>query len=454
MTTFPIITNGVPRDRSSRSCVPNAVPRACFAALLGALLASGGSVVVVVVGTGCGGSGAKAKQDPTTPESSGEVTYGTLPDKDSKAGTDKPALPDPSDAVAEAPAEQPEAEPAVPVEPPKPPGEDLSDEEKQQRVTRHLAEARQHLRQKNADGMISAALATLDVDQTSVEAMILLGHGYFLKGWDDKSRAVLEEALRRQPDLAGNDAKLWMIFGLLMSRAGREEESLQLYGRATEKNPDYTEAWINRGVIYLRRNAFLYVENGETIGALPSFERANGLQLGAAMTDDDRAGCRCKQAATCAHLGAAYRGVSSLSGQPRDELLVRAERCFKNAMTVRSDYAPAYYDAGLLYLDAEPYPGLEKKPRLERAMTYLKRYRELAGITTDAALVARADEYLVTAQKEWDKEDKLEKRKKERDEKKRQRELKDQEKARAKAAETAPEPSGDEPAPAPEGTVQ
>src|SRR5690606_8701918 len=56
-----------------------------------------------------------------------------------------------------------------------------------------------------------------------------------------------------------------------------------------------------------------------------------------------------------------------------------AEASFLTALKLRPSYAQAYFDLGILYLDADPFPGLERKQRLEKSISYLTKYRELAG---------------------------------------------------------------------------
>ena len=64
-------------------------------------------------------------------------------------------------------------------------------------------------------------------------------------------------------------------------------------------------------------------------------------------------------AVTLTALGSAYRGRSAdyPPGAPeRAQYIQQAEATYKRALSANPSYGPAYYDLGLLYLDADPFP--------------------------------------------------------------------------------------------------
>jgi hypothetical protein len=95
----------------------------------------------------------------------------------------------------------------------------------------------------------------------------------------------------------------------------------------------------------------------------------------------------------------------------RDQLLRRAESEYKLALQQDPSYAPAYFDTGILYLDADPFPGLETLTRLQQAQKFLSQYKQTAGPSG----LPIADDYLAASQKGIEREQKLLERKKKKD---------------------------------------
>src|SRR5262249_32328627 len=146
---------------------------------------------------------------------------------------------------------------------------------------------------------------------------------------------------------------LWMLLGLVYDRTNREDQALAAYEKATQIKADYLAALINKGSIYLKRKRYA--------DAIPVFEQV--VQI-----DDSTARAHTS-------LGAASRGRSAdVTGAQRDQLLRRAEAELKLALSKDGNYAPAYYDLGILYLDADPFPGLETLARLQLAQKNLSQY--------------------------------------------------------------------------------
>jgi tetratricopeptide (TPR) repeat protein len=326
-----------------------------------------------------------------------------------------------TDAPADTPkpADEPKAEPPPPEEtvaktpPPKPPGQDLPPEERDRIVKSHLTIGREAERKGDADAMIREAMAVLDVDETNVEAMVLLATGYFLKGSLDKAEAITDEALKQAA--ARKNAKLYMLRGLIFSKTERVDQALEAYTLATEIDPGYAAAWTNRGIILLDRRVFSELNPGKKDGAVACFEAAMGL-IG-----------RNRSAPAHTHLGSAYRGQANDDKSRRDDLLKKAEAEFKTAMTVDPSYAPAYHNLGLLYFDADPFPGVDKLARLDLALRYLREYKRIMGPSLKAG--DKVEEYMATAQRSYELEEKKRKREEEKRKKQEEKERKKKEKA-------------------------
>jgi tetratricopeptide (TPR) repeat protein len=375
----------------------------------------------------CGGSG---KQDVKNPgdvndsligqSSPGDVPLSGVaktPEQDQKAEEEKAA------------AEAAEPEP-IKKEPPKPPGQDLPAEERERIIKSRLALGAEAEKRKDADGMVREAMGVLDVEETNVDAMILLAHGYYLKGNLDKTEAVLTEGLKQEAAL--KRGKLWMLFGLVYDKTDREDQALVAYTKATESNPNYAAAWTNRGVIMQKRKVFA----GDG-GAVACFEKALNLTG------------RNKVAKLHLHLGAAYRGLSTDQPAQRDKLLRDAENELKAAITLDPNYAAAYFNLALLYFDADPFPGLEKLNRLSTAMRYMNEYKRVMGAAYKPG--DKVEEYLTTAQKAYEQEEKAQKRKRDKEEKDKAKKAKEAAEPPKPAdpppAETPPPGEGQPPAP-------
>ena len=109
------------------------------------------------------------------------------------------------------------------------------------------------------------------------------------------------------------------------------------YKKAVALDPSYVSALVNLGVHQLRNKQY-----GD---AVETFEKLTG-QLGR------------NDAAVWSSLGSAYRGMSADFDRSasRDEWLAKAESSFKRSLAIDKNYGPAYYNLGLLYLDADPFP--------------------------------------------------------------------------------------------------
>jgi len=133
-------------------------------------------------------------------------------------------------------------------------------------------------------------------------------------------------------------------------------------------------------------------------------------------------------------MGAARRGQSA--GVPPDNaserarLLADAEAKFKQALGFDPNYANANFDLGLLYLDADPFPGWRRWRGLKAARQYLSEYKRLAGSGLKAG--DPVDEYLAAAQKAEERE---------------QKRLERQRKKAASEAKPADKPAEDQPKP-------
>jgi tetratricopeptide (TPR) repeat protein len=135
------------------------------------------------------------------------------------------------------------------------------------------------------------------------------------------------------------------------------------FKKAVELNANHASALVNLGVHQL--------ENSQYSEALSSFER-----LVQQFNRND--------AITLTSLGSAYRGHAAdyPTGTPdRDDNVRKAEAAYKRALQNNSNYGPAYYNLGLLYLDNDPFPGLpDNLLRLNTAKSYFDQYKNMQNV--------------------------------------------------------------------------
>jgi tetratricopeptide (TPR) repeat protein len=242
---------------------------------------------------------------------------------------------------------------------------------------------------QDPDLAIREASAALQADETSVDAMVLLAHGNFAKGYLDMAEDILGKALARG---GSTNKQAHFLMGLILDRTDRLDKAMRQYEAAVAIDPNYSSAVMNLGVHYLRNKRYS--------DALTLYQRLTG-ELGYSSP------------AAFTNLGSALRGHSAdfntTDIAKRNDLLLKAEHAYKRAVSVKKDYGNAYYNLGLLYLDADPFPAgngdMDRLKRLTQAKTYFDEYRRLPG--ADQTL---ADEQVGVAQKLIDREEKLRKK--------------------------------------------
>lgn len=245
------------------------------------------------------------------------------------------------------------------------PNLDISPEQARAEVTRHLNTARGMLAGGDPDGAIREAKAALAADGTSIDAQIVIAHAYYLKKLNDTAEVVLD-GLYNKRKTSQQNPYLYYVYGLVYDRAGDRTKAFAAYKQAVSLDPRYASALVNLGVHQLA--------NKQYVDATTTYETLTGT-LGRA------------DASTLSALGAAYRGRSAdydVGSANRDDFLRKAENAFKRATTADRNYGPAYYNLGLLYLDADPFPGpdgpLDTLVRLNRAKTYFDEYKNMPGV--------------------------------------------------------------------------
>ena len=332
--------------------------------------------------------GDKNKQSETTPKkrSTGTVTSEStrlmgdgadIPDAEGKASGEKDTAE--PDKIAKDGSEETKAEgegtekDTAKSEAPKiqPPDLDVGAAATAQSVAKHLETARQSLSgaNKDPDRALREARSALTADATNIDAVVLMAHAYYVKRLYDTAEVMLDMVLKARKK-AKTHAGVYHVYGLIYDQTKRPELAMAAYQKAVELRPDFRSALINLGVHYLRNRSFS--------DAMATYEKLTG-QLNV------------KTPTTLTNLGSAYRGHSGDypgDSAQRTSFLHKAEASYKQALGLAKNYGNAYYNLGLLYLDAEPYPmpdgsAMDKLKRLERSKTYFEEYRSVSGADLD-----------------------------------------------------------------------
>ena len=249
-----------------------------------------------------------------------------------------------------------------------PPNYDISPEQAKSEVTRRLNTARTMLAANppDSDGAIREAQQALAADGTSIDAIVTIAHANYHKRLYDTAEVILDDLYKHRSTSLSNPY-LYYVYGLVYDKMAEDQKAFLAFRKATELDPSYASALVNLGVHQLA--------NKQYPDATKTYEHLTG-DLG--RTD----------APSWNGLGAAYRGQAAdydPTSPARAQWLLKAEGAFKRAQAADRNYSAAYYNLGLLYLDADPFPGTDGQPvdtliRLTKAKTYFDEYKNLPGV--------------------------------------------------------------------------
>ncbi|MCB9574348.1 MAG: hypothetical protein H6709_19890 [Kofleriaceae bacterium] len=249
-----------------------------------------------------------------------------------------------------------------------PPNLDPDPNEARAAVQSHLKTARDALAQAKPDPdlAIREAREALTVDGTSVDAVVVLAHAYYTKKLYDTAETILD-MLYKDREVSHKHPGVFYVYGLIYDKTNQDAKAFAAYKQAVQLKGDYAPALMNLGVHQL--------QNKQYDEAIATYEKLTG-SLG--QTD----------APTWNNLGSAYRGKSAdydAGSSQQAAWLAKAENALKRATSADKNYGPAYYNLGLLYLDADPFPNpdgsdLDTLVRLQKAKAYFEEYKNLPGV--------------------------------------------------------------------------
>ena len=307
----------------------------------------------------------------------------------------------PTAGTPEAPAAAASADKSKPL--PKVRDRDPEEEKKKLALShQRSAEAAKHLASGRLVEAIDHSRQALKIHEQNVEAMLVMAEAYYRQKKFELVQAVtssalaVDEKVRTGPETS----RAHNLKGFAYTQMGQDNLATQAFRMAAEADEKNASAWNNLGTRYMQAGDVATAKQcfGYALELEPKFAKAH-VNLGAALRAD---------------------------GKVQD-----AEKSLQTALKLKPNYPEAYFNLGVLYLDADPYPGLETIARLEKAISYLTKYRDLAiadgpegpsakkgpKVAPGPAAVsqARADDYIRVAKKGIDREQRRLEREKTRD---------------------------------------
>ncbi|MCA9668445.1 MAG: tetratricopeptide repeat protein [Myxococcales bacterium] len=218
---------------------------------------------------------------------------------------------------------------------------------------------------------IFEAKRALQRSEKYIPAMVVMAKAYYRLGKLGFAEAVCNRAL----DIKKSIGACYEIYGHLKLKENDQQKALANFKKATEVDPAYASAWLNYGALELR------VKNYDA--AIRALEQATSKLP--------------SQAEAHLNLGAAYRGSASKQGAgDAAKTLAKARRALLKALSLRSNYASALFNLGILYLDANAnFDGKTRVAQLDQAINYFKQYKTAGRLQPNDPV----DDYIKNAER-------------------------------------------------------
>ncbi len=234
------------------------------------------------------------------------------------------------------------------------------------------------LKRGRYEDAIRQAKLALGRDERYVPAMIVMAKSYYYLHKYELAGSIVDIAKSIDPNNGPANAECFNLQGFLALVKDDRISATAAFKKATEFDSCYGPGWLNLTAHYL--NAKNYD------GAVDSGERAAKIMANSPRAHLD--------------LGSAYRGKLRYAD---------AQKEYELAARLDPSYADAYFNLGILYLDAKDMPGPAGTPldlisKLNTAINHFNKYKQLAGykITKDDPV----DTYLNDCRTQIDREQK------------------------------------------------
>ncbi len=240
----------------------------------------------------------------------------------------------------------------------------------------------------NYQGAVVQAKAALNKNERYTPAMLVMAKAYFKLGKFEWVK-TLGDMMKNAGASEAERSDIYEMLAFMEVDKKNTPSAIALFKKAAEARPDNAILWNNLGAYYL------VAKNYRDAG--PVLQRAVQLQ----------------PTFTKAHLnlGSAYRGVKQYD---------KAMAEYKQALALFPRYADAVFNLGILFLDAEKMPNMDTTAKLNTAISYLQRYKQML-VGAGQPVPPETDAYISEAQEDLNKEQKRIERQKKQEERERQR---------------------------------
>jgi len=246
--------------------------------------------------------------------------------------------------------QKPGATPTAKVKNPGARDRDPEEEKRKMAASRkQSAAAEKALRGGQLDAAVVSAREALMTHEQNAEAMLVMAEVFHRRGNHELVLAVTASVLQIDAKvlLPADASRAHNLKGFAFLAAKNQEAAFTSFRKAAEADDKNAAAWNNLGAQYLRI--------GDAKTAIDCFLYATSLDPGFFKAH--------------LNLGSAYRASRAWA---------KADAAYRQALKLRASYPEAYFNLGVLYLDADPYPGLATTARLQKAIDSFSRYRELS----------------------------------------------------------------------------
>lgn len=311
----------------------------------------------------CGGSD---KNESTTADKEIKKSKSALKEGSADTKTADPGKPaetrvaDNSPAPAPAPTPTPAAPTPTPAAPPTTSGPP---------PTGLVRTALLDVRRGQYEAGIRNAKAALKRDEKYVPAMVVMARAYYHLGKLEFADSICDIAL----GINASTGECYNLKGFIALKSEDDVVARNHFQKATQVQPSLGPPWLNLGAQYLK------VKNYKAAAA--PLEQATQRMP--------------SRAEAFLNLGSAYRG---------DGEVVKAYNTYTKALQLRNNnYPAANFNLGILFLDAQSYPGMDKLQQINMAVSYFNKYKQqMSYLAKDDPV----DSYIKEAQKAYEREQK------------------------------------------------
>ncbi|HEY0713090.1 MAG TPA: tetratricopeptide repeat protein, partial [Polyangia bacterium] len=207
------------------------------------------------------------------------------------------------------------------------------------------AAAQKQYNARNYEAAVSQAKAALTKNDKYTPAMLVMAKAYYRLRKFEWVRH-LWKMMQANGATPAEQGDMYHLLAWMEIEKNNVPGSIEMLKKAVEARPESPVFWNNLGAQYLE--AKNYRE------AAPAFQKAVELQP--------------TFAKAYLNLGSAHRGLKEYD---------QAKAAYDKALQLFPNYADAYFHLGILYLDAEKIGSYDTIARLNAAIGYLQKYRQM-----------------------------------------------------------------------------